>query len=233
MNEDPSSQSDTDGPEHSGASNTGGDVIRVNQQPHEDPDRLRGPRWPGFTETASQCLMKAVRLASELNHPQVAASHLIAAMTLVPRANRQFAYKSLDPEIAWKASMEALIHTERVNPGSSSDPPPSAELTSILSEARKYAETRDDQDTSVDDILGALSKSPLEMAGRKLVSGLRLTTPAEEARDAIFRLDDRLTRRLDALLEALKGSKEPAQNATPQGSFFRTLTQFGGRKSER
>jgi hypothetical protein len=177
-----------------------------------DRERAFSMRVPGLTETASNCLIKALHLAKELHHTEVTAAHFIVAMTLIERANKQFVHRNLDANSAWRASMAVLIDMERVLSGADRDPPLAVELINVLTDARRSAEYRDNQEASIDDVLTAFSKLSLESAARKLVLGVgptRPTTPAEEARDAIRRLEESLGRRLDTLSDLLR-RPEPA-----------------------
>ena len=208
-------------------------VFPVSQTADSRSERTVSMRVPGLTDTASHCLIKALHLAKEFNHAEVAAAHFIVAMTLVPRSNKQFSHRKLDASLAWRASMSALTDMERVlsNPGT--DPPLSVELINVLTDAKRSAENRDNQEASIDDVLSAFEKLPSESAARRLVVGVtphRAMTAAEEARDAVRRLEENLSRRFDGLNELLRNPPRVAQEPVPAGVLGWLGSQLGSRK---
>jgi ATP-dependent Clp protease ATP-binding subunit ClpA len=212
-----------------GSGNENGRQVMPVTSPTGD-SRTISVRVPGLTEVASNCLIKALHLTKEFNHPEVSVAHFIVAMTLVPRANRQFSVRHLDAESAWRASMTALTDMERLLSGPSGDPPLSVELITVLNDASRNAENRDNQETSVDDILATLSRLPLEASARKMIQGLRPITPAEEARDAVRRLEETVVRRIDILSEAMHKSPQLGQEPSGPNWLRGIASQLGGRR---
>jgi ATP-dependent Clp protease ATP-binding subunit ClpA len=210
-----------------------GQVFPVTQSDQARNERVFSMRVPGLTETASNCLIKALHLARELHHGEVTAAHFIVAMTLVPRANKQFAQRHLDGNAAWRASMAVLTDLERMLSGPSSDPPLSVELINILTDARRSAENRDNQEASIDDIFVAFTKLSVESSARRLAMGVGPTkpaTPAEEARDAVRRLEENLSRRFDSLNELLRRSPQAIQEPVTAGVLGWLGSQLGQRR---
>lgn len=167
-------------------------------------DRPIDPKLEGLSQLVSSCLMKSLRIASELNHAEASSAHLIVAMTLISAASQQLASKNIDIEGTWRAAMATLVELDRVDVGYIS-PGISDELAVILREAAEVGKKREGQDAVIGDILAVLLSLPADSAVRQLISGRRSATAAEEARDAVRKLEENMSRQLDGIRTMLKG----------------------------
>ncbi|MFN3351080.1 Clp protease N-terminal domain-containing protein [Pseudorhodoplanes sp.] len=125
----------------------------------------------GCTKSASECLHKTTKLAREFNHGTVSAAHLILAMTLIPNASRQFELRKMDIDRAFRAAMNALMDIERGSASTGALPVLSEEFNVIVTLAQELARNRDNQEVSVDDLLTALDRLPIDSSAAQLVRG--------------------------------------------------------------
>jgi len=167
----------------------------------------------GCTKSASECLHKTTKLAREFNHGTVSAAHLILAMTLIPNASRQFELRKMDIDRAFRAAMNALMDIERGSPSTGALPVLSEEFNVIVTLAQELARNRDNQEVSVDDLLTALDRLPVDSSAAQLVRGeKRSAQPAPDMQSAFDALTGTINQQYQELRHVIDMLRLDLQN---------------------
>jgi hypothetical protein len=110
---------------------------------------------PGFEESASDCLNRALSIARNLNHAVLSSDHLMLALTLDPRARRLLEHVGDVIELR-DTAMKRLgaMHTKY----SSGEPAQTSDLAHIRQAAREAAAERE-QLVAISDLVNAFPKA--------------------------------------------------------------------------
>lgn len=164
-------------------------------------------RSDGLSDNMSAVLTRAAELAFVLNHDEVATPHFVLALTLLPGPSEELRRNKYTREGAWREAIKALLQLPPAGPEPSS-PKLSRDIQILLERAKTTARDSGEQAATINDVMDMVGQFPEDNAMRRLLSGQPQVSAAEESRDAIRLLEQKLDQRMDALIAFLKPAVE-------------------------